>query len=218
MIGIYKITSPSGNIYIGQSTNISSRKSVYKRLACIGQSRLLSSLKKYGWDNHTFEVLIECSVSELNSYEIFFIREHNCIHPNGLNLKSGGFGNGGHNQETKLKISATKRAMKIKPFFSVEHRMKLKEARSKKVYTDEYRRNLSIAQLGKKQKLSSILKRSKAVIQMDEHGCVIGEFFGMGEASKITGIYRSNISRSCKTHLAAGGYYWKLKHNTHAAN
>jgi len=57
MQGIYKITSPSGKIYIGQSTNIEKRVSRYKKLSCEKQVKLYSSLKKYGWDSHKFEII-----------------------------------------------------------------------------------------------------------------------------------------------------------------
>jgi group I intron endonuclease len=61
MIGIYKITSPSGKIYIGQSTNIENRFNSYRILDCKKQIKLYNSLKKYGWDNHIKEIVEECT-------------------------------------------------------------------------------------------------------------------------------------------------------------
>ena len=55
MIGIYKITSPSGKIYVGQSWNIEKRFFRYKSLACKAQCKLYASFKKYGVKNHIFE-------------------------------------------------------------------------------------------------------------------------------------------------------------------
>lgn len=68
--GIYKITSPNNKIYIGQSINIERRFKEYKRLnkRSIGP-KLYNSLKKYGSDNHTFEIIEECSLEQLNEYE-----------------------------------------------------------------------------------------------------------------------------------------------------
>ena len=40
MVGIYKITNPSGKIYIGQSVNIDNRISSYKNLKCKNQTKL----------------------------------------------------------------------------------------------------------------------------------------------------------------------------------
>lgn len=60
MIGIYKITSPTKKVYIGQSVNIERRFLVYKKLNCKKQPRLYDSFRKYGVDKHKFEILCEC--------------------------------------------------------------------------------------------------------------------------------------------------------------
>jgi group I intron endonuclease len=72
MVGIYKITSPSGRVYIGQSVNIENRFSHYKRLDCKGQVKLFKSLKKHGCEAHIFEVIEECSVDNLSNREGFW--------------------------------------------------------------------------------------------------------------------------------------------------
>ena len=43
MIGIYKITSPSNKIYIGQTTNYKKRLGDYYNLNCINQIKLYNS-------------------------------------------------------------------------------------------------------------------------------------------------------------------------------
>ena len=65
-IGIYKITSPSKKIYIGQSIDIEYRWKSYKRLHCQTQTKLYNSLKKYGSDKHKFEILQLCDKEQLN--------------------------------------------------------------------------------------------------------------------------------------------------------
>ena len=72
MIGIYKITSPSGKIYIGQSVNIANRLSKYKNANCKTQRVLYNSIIKYGWKAHKFEVLCECDIIELNDKERYY--------------------------------------------------------------------------------------------------------------------------------------------------
>ena len=69
MIGIYKITSPSGKIYIGQTTNFIKRKNYYKNGAKPYQVRIYNSLEKYGYDAHTIEFIEECLVENLNERE-----------------------------------------------------------------------------------------------------------------------------------------------------
>lgn len=54
IIGIYKITSPSGKIYIGQSVDIHRRWLDYKRAKYNRSYKLYCSFKKHGVLNHIF--------------------------------------------------------------------------------------------------------------------------------------------------------------------
>ncbi len=86
MIGIYKITSPSKKIYIGQSIDIERRFKEYKKLQCSQSLKLYNSLKKHGYENHIFEILEECSKHQLNKKEENYILSFNS-HIDGLNIK-----------------------------------------------------------------------------------------------------------------------------------
>ncbi len=89
--GIYKIVSPSGRIYIGQSIDIKRRIKSYKSANCIEQTFLYNSIKKYGWENHDFSIIIECERDELNFLEKKYIAEFNSFNSDiGLNLREGG--------------------------------------------------------------------------------------------------------------------------------
>ena len=97
MIGIYKITSPSGRIYIGQSWDVNKRFKTYKNLQCKGQTLLYKSLSKYGVENHIFEMIHELpkdvEQSILDTYEILYISQYNSNYIRsgfGLNLTDGG--------------------------------------------------------------------------------------------------------------------------------
>lgn len=58
IIGIYKITSPTNKVYIGQSININRRFKEYLNiLKSKGQTKLYHSFNKYKIENHTFEIL-----------------------------------------------------------------------------------------------------------------------------------------------------------------
>jgi group I intron endonuclease len=67
-------------VYIGKSKNILSRYYKYFNLKCIGQQKIYRSLKKYGPENHVFDVIEECDVALLIEREIYhktqFINEH----------------------------------------------------------------------------------------------------------------------------------------------
>ena len=85
MIGIYKITSPSKRIYIGQSRDIESRLNDYKNLNnCNKQTLLWRSFLKYGVINHTFEIIEECLFKELNIRERYW-QEYFEVVEKGLN-------------------------------------------------------------------------------------------------------------------------------------
>jgi group I intron endonuclease len=84
MIGIYKITNPKGRIYIGQSIDIYLRFKYYKYLKCKSQKKMYNSLLKYGFDNHKFDVLEECSVELLNERERYYQEFFDCVEK-GLN-------------------------------------------------------------------------------------------------------------------------------------
>jgi len=82
MKGIYKITNPHGEVYIGQSINIERRFQEYKKLRCREQRLIFESLAKYGWLNHKFEILEKCD--NLNEREQYWINKFDS-NINGLN-------------------------------------------------------------------------------------------------------------------------------------
>ena len=80
-IGIYKITSPSGKIYIGQSSNVENRWNKYKNINnSVTQLKLYRSFKKYDIENHKFEIIEECKITELNECEIRWVLYFNLLH------------------------------------------------------------------------------------------------------------------------------------------
>lgn len=109
--GIYKITSPSGKIYIGQSNNIFRRKWEYASKKCCDQPKLYNSIIKYGWENHNFEIIYECNENELNYYERYYINYYSSFNSkHELNLTEGG----DHyklSKETKQKISKSRKGI-----------------------------------------------------------------------------------------------------------
>ena len=138
-IGIYKITSPSNKIYIGQSVNILNRWKYHKKLYTNDTPKLFLSLKKYGIDNHKFEIIETCLINELNIKERFWQEFFNSVE-NGLNCvytktndKSGKL-----SEETKIKISQSQKG---------------------KIISEECKIRLRSYNLGKKQSKETIEKR-----------------------------------------------------------
>lgn len=102
--GIYKITSPSGKIYIGQALNIRQRWGSHKSDFLKSKSKLHSSFVKYGFTNHIFQLVEICPDQELNDKEKHYINFYNTFETeHGLNLTDGG-GSYKIAEQTKNKI------------------------------------------------------------------------------------------------------------------
>lgn len=101
--GIYKITSPIGRVYVGQSKDIYKRWTSYKRIGCSEQKLLYYSLLKYGVDCHVFEIIKKCDKDELDFFEKKYVLYFKCVE-NGLNIRYGGK-NGEISEQQKKQIS-----------------------------------------------------------------------------------------------------------------
>lgn len=171
MIGIYKITSPSGKIYIGQSVNIAGRISKYKTLNCKTQRLIYKSLKKYGWESHTFEILCECEISELNDKERYYQEFYNSIGRKGLNCmlttsstKSGKASEGTISILKGRKLSdATRKKMRNKKL-SKEHKEKISKSNIGRIVSKETRLKISNSNKGKKRSEEHIAKLKQRVM------------------------------------------------------
>jgi len=147
MKGIYKITSPSNKVYIGQSIDIERRFRHYKRMVCKEQIKIFNSMLKYGVDAHIFEILELCDTEDLNNRERHYQDLYDSV-ANGLNLlyvKSEHF-NGGHSEESKKKISDS---LKGKTFTD-EHKYKIGLSNSRRVLSSETIEKHRVNGLGKK--------------------------------------------------------------------
>lgn len=107
-IGIYKITSPTGRVYIGQSWNIRRRFNQYKKLDCKVQRLIFRSLSKYGVDNHVFEIIHhlpkDVSQEVMDSFEVLYWNLYRSCGIRMLNLQEPGRG-GKPCEETRRLLS-----------------------------------------------------------------------------------------------------------------
>lgn len=85
MICVYKITNSIGQIYVGSTSNYKKRIRYYKSISSRNQKKLTESLKKYGFDNHIFEVIEECELKDLKEREGYWGDYYNVLEENGLN-------------------------------------------------------------------------------------------------------------------------------------
>jgi hypothetical protein len=109
--GIYKITSPTNKVYIGQSYNINKRVKHYSNCLCKGQPKLFQSIKKYGWNNHLFEVTHQLpedvDLSIMNNYETLYWQQYKDCGFELMNVRYPG-SNGKISEETKIKMRKPK--------------------------------------------------------------------------------------------------------------
>lgn len=129
---IYKITSPTGRIYIGMTSNFKTIMSMYKSSSAKDQRILLASIKKYGFESHVVEKAEEF-YSDRNfaiNREVFNIDFHKSNYSKypenrGMNLTDGGEGAKGlrHTKEA----NARKSAAMIKKMSNPEVRAKMSE-------------------------------------------------------------------------------------------
>lgn len=73
MIGIYKITNPIGEFYIGQSRDIKERLKGHKYKKCTSKN-LKRSFELFTFKNHTVEIVEICEIDQLLIRERFYIK------------------------------------------------------------------------------------------------------------------------------------------------
>lgn len=194
MTGIYKITSPSGKIYIGQSWDIDKRFKKYNNLYCKSQKKLYNSFIKYGVEKHTFEIieviLTPIKQKELDEKEISYISFYKSKGYEMLNLTIGGKGTRGciFTKETKEKMSLSRQGKKL--------------SRETKNKMSEYSRNRT-----KEHKENNGKSRRKKIIQYSLTGEFIKEWDSLKDA---TSNNKGDIKACAKgIQQTAGGYIWE---------
>jgi len=200
---IYKITSPSGRIYVGKTINFNKRMSDYSCGHAKNQRLLNNSFNKYGFNNHLIEVIEEGEFedTELNDLEILKIKEHNSYHfvnKMGMNLTIGGEGVVGLpcSPEVRAKISKTK--LNSTP---TEKELKARERMwGRKINkSEQWIKNNGLA-------------RRIPIIQYDLDGNLVREWSGAVEAESVSGFDRKGILNSLKKKcISAYGYIWRYK-------
>lgn len=176
-IGIYKIISPSGKIYIGQSSNIDQRiKNYIKTIHCKGQIRLYNSLIKHGFENHLFEIIEYCSIEQLDIRERHWQEFYDVIGLNGLNCKLT-------QCENKKAVLSEEARKKISDKVKINQPMKRPEMR--RLFSERFKGDKN-PMYNRKGSLSSV---SKIVLDMSN-----GIFYEcIREAAECIGIKYSTL-------------------------
>ena len=137
-VGIYKLTSPSGSVYIGQSISIEKRFSKYRNMNCKGQSRLYYSMLHHGVDKFSFEIIHALPENPpqvaLDFFECSYIAYYKSIGTSMLNLKDGGHHGVRYSKESRQRMSESHKG-RVSSFkgkkHSAESILKMKDTLSK---------------------------------------------------------------------------------------
>lgn len=230
--GIYKLTSPSGKSYIGQSVNVNVRVRMYRGLHCKSQPSIYNALKKYGFDNFSSEVLWSTNRQHmytnlqllLDILEKKYIEKYDCI-DNGYNIMIGGDSYGNHSSESKRRIAEAK---KIKVNQYDLNGKYIKTWGSAKEACDKLHLNRGhVSQVcsgGRKSSggymwrffvntkdIKPVHRRdsSRSVVQYSLDGKFIKKWGSATEAAKGVGVTRSSISLACiGTYKSSAGFKW----------
>lgn len=143
--GIYKITNIINNkLYIGQAKNIHLRWLEHKcrlRNNYADNSYLQNAWNKYGENAFSFEVLEECSISELNNREAFWMKELNSLDRKfGYNLSCQETNRTILSKETRTKISVANTGRQ----HSKERNKKISDSKKGIPRTQELKDKLSV--------------------------------------------------------------------------
>ena len=108
---IYKITNKeNGLIYIGCTINSLKKRfseHLYRCFKTDYKSKLYNSMKKYGQENFTIELIEECDLSVIYETEKKYIESYDSYN-NGLNSTFGGEGCLGYTHSTEIKFKISK--------------------------------------------------------------------------------------------------------------
>ncbi len=205
MVGIYKITSPSGRVYIGKSKNLKKRIKDYKYQCETRKSIIHDSIRGYGWENHTLEIIEECENEKLTEREIFWIKELNSYwqdNPKGMNMTRGGeAGGGGWMYDTeRRKKQAERFSGEGGTFYGKKHSEETKRIIGEKASKRNLENGNRIPAWGaEKGRLAKI----RAILCYNNKGEFVREFESSNMASKELNIVRGSITDS----LLYGSWY-----------
>lgn len=215
---IYKITSPAGRMYVGQTFDMRKRLNAHRHSMKKKNSThviLINSFKKYGFDEHEFEIIeiIEnCDEKTIDEREIFWIKElntYNADNPMGMNMTLGGDGQRGKLDNRRKAIAINNLFKKGNPFKGKHHTEENKRLASERVSKYNKEHGVMIPKWGVEK---GRLKVVKPVLCYDVDGNFLQEFDSAIGACRHLNIYLKGATDSIlKNKCISGKYYFKLK-------
>lgn len=203
MYSVYKHTNKiNGKIYIGitgRNPEMRWRNGEgYKPKSKKQNAYFYNAILKYGWDCFNHEVLFAgLTKEEAEKMEIDLIKKFKSNERDfGYNIESGGNSSGRLSDETKRKISESWGINKK------ERCKKISEGRKGIRFSEEHKKHLSEAKIGKP------AKNRKPVTQYDLNMSFIKRWESLEDAQRELNVCKSNICRAIRYNRTAGGYKW----------
>lgn len=205
---IYKLTSPSGKIYIGQAKDYVLRVRQHIQLSSKSNTLVGRAIAKYGIDSFKQEILYTQELynrKDLNEKEITYIRLYNTTNPTiGYNICRGGEGRTGKlSQETIEKMRIAKKG---KP-----------SNRKNTKTSEETRKQMSLSH----QKPHSEYQKQRIAEGLSipiEQYTIAGEFVKRWNSTKQARVETNITSIGDVLHgrqKTAGGYVWMYEDKTY---
>jgi len=191
-IGIYSITSPTGKLYVGQSTDLCSRERCYKNNWVKSQPRISNSIEKHGWESHKFEVIFkpfDTSPESLTRWEQFFMDYYRSEGVELMNLREAG-ANGKMSEESIKKRSGVNHhqyGKKVAWFGKKAHAQMLEK------YNGVYPISVSVHQYTKEGKF---IRTWPCIMDVEKE-------------LKFSAVNITKCCRSAKWKKSAGGFMWR---------
>lgn len=195
---IYKITNPSGKIYIGKTYNLRKRINGHKHCGKKKKTSILlyNSIRKYGWENHHLDILETIDDSLLNEREMYWIKEFNSYYQNntmGMNMTLGGDG-----QRSSWMHDIKRRETQSKlcigdgnSFYGKKHSDESRQAMAEKASKRNKERGITIPKWGAEK---GRLKVIKPCLAYNNKGEFIGEYESVINCAKSLGVNRGSVT------------------------
>ncbi len=198
MMGIiYKYTSPSGKVYIGQTKRTIQERAKDKNGSGYKQCVIFyAAIKKYGFENFKVDIIEECENSLLNEKEKYWIMYYDSTNrEKGYNIQEGG----GERPDVSKKICQySKEKQLIKTYDSITAAAKelhcsislLSQCvHGKKISCKGYYWSFE----GELPKFKTMCK--KQVYQFDEYGNLVKEFESARNADRYYGLVIGTVKQ-----------------------
>lgn len=169
---------------------------------------MTNAILKYGWDNIEHIILYtnltkeEAEQKEIELIDLFKTNNRKY----GYNIQNGGFSNGKHSKETRIKISLGNKGKK----HTEQAKIKMSIAAKGKKHgpmSEKTKEKQRLSHLGKHHTLEVKKQRAKSV-RCIETGII---YYATIEAERQTNIPHANISYCCKgKRKTAGKLHWEF--------